>query len=321
MITRATPYPRSTGTRLRSVAASRPETVVSGADLGRPFGKDADWIATRTGIRTLRRLAPGETLVSHAVDAAGKAIVDAALTPEQVDLVITATCSANAKPGATLGDLVAEQLGLQARLMDVNAACAGFTYALSAADAHVRSGEAGHVLIVAAEQMSRITDPADLGTSILFADGAAAAVVSAADEAGIGPVVWGSAGAGRDLIRTEGGQLQMHGSEVFRWAVELVPDLSAAACARAGIDVRDIDVLVLHQANLRIIDAAVRRLDLREDVVVARDVIDSGNTSAASVPLALDTLRRRGDVPGDALALLAGFGAGLAYAAQVVRLP
>ena len=321
MISRSTLYPPAPGARLHSVAASRPETTVTGAQLGEPFGKDAAWIATRTGIRALRRLAPDETLVSHAVDAGGKAIAEAALAPDQIDLLITATCSSNARPGATLGEQVADRLGVRARVMDVNAACAGFTYALAAADAQVRSGEAQHVLIIAAEQMSRILDPSDLGTSIIFGDGAAAAVVGACDEPGIGPTVWGSAGESRELIATQDCRLRMRGSEVFRWAVELSPQLVTAACERAGVSTRELDVLVLHQANLRIIDAAVRHLDLRDDVVIARDVIDSGNTSAASVPIALDALRRRGDVPGDALALLAGFGAGLAYAAQVVRLP
>lgn len=321
MIIRETRFPYAAGARLRSVAASRPATSVSGAELGEPFGKDAEWIATRTGIRSLRRLAPGEQLASHAVDAAGKAIAEAALAPDEIDLVITATCSANTRPGRTLGEQVAEQLDLRARVMDVNAACAGFSYALAAADAEVRSGEAHHVLILAAEEMSRIVDPADLATSIIFGDAAAAAVVSASDEPGIGPAIWGSAGQSRDMIITQDRRLRMQGSEVFRWAVEIAPRLAHAACERAGVTTRDLDVVLLHQANLRIIDAAVRHLDLRDDVVIARDVIDSGNTSAASIPLALDALRRRGDVPGDALALLAGFGAGLAYAAQVVRLP
>lgn len=321
MIIRETPFPAAPGARLRSVAASRPETAVSGAELGGPFGKDADWIATRTGIRSLRRLANGESLVTHAVDAAGKAIADASLAPDDIDLVITATCSANTGPGATLGEQVCEHLGLRTRVMDINAACAGFSYALAAADGEVRSGGAQHVLIVAAEQMSRIIDPGDLATSIIFGDAAAAAVVSGSDDPGIGPAVWGSAGESRDLIITQERRLRMQGSEVFRWAVEIAPRLVHAACERAGVTTRDLDVVVLHQPNLRIIDAAVRHLDLRDDVVIARDVIDSGNTSAASIPVAIDALRRRGDIPGDAVALLAGFGAGLAYAAQVVRLP
>ncbi|MGA9856480.1 MAG: beta-ketoacyl-ACP synthase 3 [Solirubrobacteraceae bacterium] len=307
----------ATGSRLVGVGHAQPARVVTAHELGEPFGRTAEWIHTRTGIRSVRRLGAADDIVDLATGAGHAALANASL--QAVDLVITASCSISA--GAS--EQIALRLAPRAARLAVNAACSGFSYAVSTADSLIRSGSAQHVLVVAAEHMSGIIDPADLGTSIIFGDGAGAAVVGPAlgSEAGIGPVVWGSDGANAALIACRpDGLLSMAGREVFRWAVETMPEIARTACERAGVDVAEIEVFVPHQANLRIVDAIARKLGLL-DVVIASDVSESGNTSAASIPIALSKLIERREVRRGQLALLIGFGAGLAYAAQVVVLP
>ena len=306
--------------RILGLGAAQPDHAVSSEQLGAPFGKNADWIQTRTGIRTLRRIpgANGHTALSELAErAASSALRAAHLDASQVDLVITASCSTERE----LAD-VARRTAPDAGWMQLNGACSGFCYALQTGDNLIRTGAATHVLIIAAEHMSRLLDPDDLGTTIIFGDGAGAAVLGPAGEQspGIGPAVTGSDGARSELIAMSGGVLQMAGREVFRWAVEQVPAIARRACERAGIRLADVDVFVPHQANLRIIDAVVRALHLQH-AVIADDIITSGNTSAASIPLALTRLLDTGQARTGDLALLAGFGAGLSYAAQVVVLP
>lgn len=308
------------GSRLLSVTGSRPDRVVTGATLGHPFGKSGEWIEQRTGIRELRRLADGQRIEDLAVAAGRRAI---SCSGADIDFVLTASCST--EPGSARNAQVAQQLAPGRPHVELNMACSGFTYALATADAMIRTGQARHVLVIAAEHMSRYLDPADLGTSIIFGDGAGAAVVGPAPDgaSGIGPVVWGSDGEHHALIACEPtapGALRMHGQSVFRWAVETVPRIAAEACRRAGVGPADIDVFVPHQANLRIIDAIVRKLGI-ERATTAIDVEITGNTSAASIPIALSALIDRGAARAGQLALLVGFGAGLAYAAQVVTVP
>jgi 3-oxoacyl-[acyl-carrier-protein] synthase-3 len=313
---------RTPGPRLLGFGAARPAGMVPAADLAAPFGKDAEWIETRSGIRTVHRLAAGESVHRLAEDAARAALAHAAVAAADVDLVITASCSVPGGPfeaPLTVGGLTPSAASLH-----LNAACSGFCYALSTADAQVRSGQANTVLVVAAEHMSRYLDPSDLGTWILFGDGAGAAVVGRGDGLNvIGPAVWGSDGAQWHLIRADastGGALRMDGRAVFRWAVEQAAEVAQAACARAGVALSEIDVFVPHQANLRIIEAVARRAGLTK-AVIASDIVVSGNTSAASIPLALTQLCDEGRLGNGQLALLAGFGAGLTFAAQVVGLP
>jgi 3-oxoacyl-[acyl-carrier-protein] synthase-3 len=306
------------GSRLLAFGAARPEGVVTAAELGAPFGRSADWVEVRTGIRELRRLDDGETVVDLAIRAGRIALERAGA---DIDLVITASCSA--VPGIDQGGAIARGLVPHAPTFQINAACSGFSYALATADAFIRAGQARHVLIVAAEHMSRLIDPADLGTSIIFGDGAGAAVVGPSDEPGVGPVVWGSDGSRNEVIAcdlNEIGIMRMQGQQVFRWAVETVPDVAVAACERAGVRPEDIAVFVPHQANLRIIEAVTRKLGLT-GAAIAADIVHTGNTSAASIPLALDAMTDEGRAPGGRLALLVGFGAGLAHSAQVVTLP
>jgi 3-oxoacyl-[acyl-carrier-protein] synthase-3 len=198
----------------------------------------------------------------------------------------------------------------------------------------VRAGSAKHVLVIGVERLTDILDTTDRGTAFIFADGAGAAVVGPADEPGIGPVVWGSDGEQFDLIRQredwrdvvasdkpEMPHLQMQGNAVFRWASFEMAKIAQATLDRTGISPDELDVFVPHQANMRIIDAMARAMKLPERVVIARDIADQGNTSAASIPMALDRLMETGDAKSGDIALLIAFGAGLAYAAQVVKVP
>jgi len=306
------------GSHLLAFGAARPEGVVTAAELGAPFGRSADWVEVRTGIQELRRLDDGETILDLAIRA-GRVALDRA--GADIDLVITASCSA--VPGVDQGGTIARGLVPHAPTFQINAACSGFSYALATADALIRADQARYVLIVAAEHMSRLIDPADLGTSIIFGDGAGAAVVGPSDEPGVGPVVWGSDGSRNEVIAcdlNEIGIMRMQGQQVFRWAIETVPGVAVAACERAGVRPEDIAVFVPHQANLRIIEAVTRKLGLT-GAEVAVDIVRTGNTSAASIPLALDAMTGEGRAPGGRLALLVGFGAGLAHSAQVVTLP
>jgi 3-oxoacyl-[acyl-carrier-protein] synthase-3 len=289
------------------------------------FGRTGEWIETRTGIRNLRLLSGTERLIDLALASADAAVLASGIAVEQLDLVIATSCTS--RPGTdALGPQIAEHLGVGCPTFDLNAACSGFCYAVSTAESMIRAGSAQHVLIVSAEHMSDLIDADDLGTAIIFGDGAGAAVVGPglAGELGIGPVVWGSDGEQAPLIAFGDDDtdefMRMQGRQVFRWAVESIPDIAIEACARAGVKPADIEVFVPHQANLRIIDAVVRKVGL-EHAVVATDIVDSGNTSSASIPIALTRLRDSGAAKPGQLALLVGFGAGLAYAAQVVRLP
>lgn len=310
--------------RVLAFGAARPATVVSAEQLGAPFGKDAAWVQTRTGIRSSRRVTDVDELRELVSRAAEQALERARLDAHDIDLVITASCSTGNGP-CDSGTL-ARETAPGATHLHVNAACSGFCYALTTADSFIRTGAAERVLVVAAEHMTSLVEPGDLGTSIIFGDGAGAAVVgrSADGVPGIGPAVWGSDGAQSQLIdcgAIVGGKLKMAGQQVFRWAVDHVPDVAREACARAGVSLRDIDVFVPHQANGRIISAVATKLGMSHLVVVADDVSVAGNTSAASIPLAIADLTGRRMIKPGQLALLVGFGAGLSYAAQVIQLP
>ncbi|AEW93867.1 MULTISPECIES: beta-ketoacyl-ACP synthase III [Streptomycetaceae] len=311
------------GTRIAALGHYQPERVLTNDDLAAMVETDDEWIRTRTGIVT-RHIAGSESVTDMAAAAAGKALAAAGLDPADIGLVTVATCSAIDRCPSTAAQ-VAGRLGIPGAVaFDLNNACAGFCTALATADHAVRAGAARHALVIGAEKMSDVTDWTDRRTCVILGDGAGAAVVSAADEAGIGPVVWGSDPTRADAVRLVDDwhpKFAQEGQTVFRWATtELVP-LVREACERAGLAPADLGAVVTHQANLRIVEALVRRLDLPEHVVVARDVTESGNTSAASVPLALSKLAERGELPSGAPALLFAFGGGLSWAGQVVRCP
>ena len=283
------------------------------------------WIRERSGIVTRGVAGVDESVVDMATSAGGKALAAAGVDPADVDLVLLATCS---MPGPLPGGSpeVAHRLGAQhAGASDIGAGCAGWTYALALAADSVRAGTSDHVLVIGSEKLLPMVDPDDRGTAFLFGGGAGAAVVSLVPDGqdGIGRVVWAHDGDQHGRLVIEGSplRLQMEGRAIYRWATTALPDLARTACGRAGIELADLAAFVPHQANLRITESVVKQLALPPSVVVSRDVVDSGNTSAASVPLALARLAEEGAIRrGDAVLLL-GFGAGLTAAGQVVRCP
>nr|CEL20718.1 3-oxoacyl-[acyl-carrier-protein] synthase, KASIII [Kibdelosporangium sp. MJ126-NF4]CTQ89631.1 3-oxoacyl-[acyl-carrier-protein] synthase, KASIII (EC 2.3.1.180) [Kibdelosporangium sp. MJ126-NF4] len=310
------------GARIIGFGAYQPATVVTSEETAKRFGRTGEWVQGRTGIVSLRRASEAETVQEMAVAAGQQALANAGLDPSRIGLVIAASCSAE-KPVPDVASEVARRIGATtAGAFDLNAACAGFCYALTVAADVVRGGSAPYVLVIGTERMTAWVDPADLGTSIIFGDGAGAVIVGPSAEPGIGPVVWGSDGQGADLIRIPDFSHGMHmeGQAVFRWATTEVHPIALAACERAGVKPGDLAAIVPHQANLRIIHAMAKKIGA-PDAVVAQDVVQSGNTSAASIPLALQRLVEAKAVESDSLALLVGFGAGLSYAAQVVTLP
>jgi 3-oxoacyl-[acyl-carrier-protein] synthase-3 len=316
-----------TGSALLGVGAYRPARLVGNDEISPAIASSDEWIRKRSGIVTRRFAGADETVAFMAAEAARKALAQAGTDPRDVDVVLLASMSQLAQSPPSAPHL-AELIGARNSAgLDVNAACAGFNHALALADGLIRAG-ARRVVVAGSERMTDIVDPADRSTAFLFGDGAGAVVVGPSKAAGIGPVVWGAEGGRRDLIAHdrpwgagERPYLRMAGPEVFRWATATVPVISRQALQAAGVDVAELDAFIPHQANLRIIDSAARALGLSPRTVVARDVVHSGNTSAASIPLAMEDLLSRGQLNTGDRALLAGFGAGLTYAAQVVTLP
>ena len=320
------------GARMLGLGAHLPTRVVTNDELAPLIDSSDAWIRQRSGIERRHFAADGETVVDMAVEAAGKAVAASGVDPSSVDLVLVGTCTHEYQlPGAAAE--VATKIGSPgAGAVDMDAACASFCYALAAANDAVRTGSAELALVVGADRFTNVLDMSDRGTAFLFGDGAGAVVVGRSDTPGIGPVVWGSDGSLRDLIaqfpQTDDGRsaigmplVRMDGPAVYRWAVTEIAPIALRACEAAGIKPQELAAFVPHQANLRIIDSLVRALKLPDSVVVARDVVDVGNTSAASIPLALARLVEAGEVASGAPALLLGFGAGLTYAGQVVLMP
>lgn len=310
------------GSRITAMGHHQPEHVLTNEDLAELVDTSDEWIRRRTGIAT-RRIARNESVTDLATAAAGKALAGAGINPADIDLVQVATCSAMERC-PTIAAQVAGRLGIPgAAAFDVNNACAGFTTSLATADHAIRAGAARHALVIGAEKMSDITDWTDRTTCVLLADGAGAAVLSAAEERHIGPVVWGSDPSLGDAVRIRDDwhpTFEQDGQTVFRWATTTLAPIARQACERAGVAPRDLGAIVTHQANLRIIEAVVGQLDV-PSVLIAQDVVESGNTSAASIPIALAKLVARGAVAPGAPVLLLGFGGGLSWAGQVVSCP
>ncbi len=311
------------GSRISGLGYYQPESVLTNDELARTVDTSDAWIRQRTGIAT-RHIARTETVTDMAAAAGGKALAAAGLVPTDVGMVVVATCSALDRC-PSIATQVAGRLGIPDAVgFDLNSGCAGFCTALATADHAVRAGAARHALVIGAEKMSDVTDWTDRSTCVLLGDGAGAAVVSYDPQRqGIGPVVWGSDPSQGDAVRLNDAwqpSFRQEGRTVYRWATTAIAPLARQACERAGITPSDLGAIVTHQANLRIIEAIVKQLDA-EHAVVARDVVESGNTSAASVPIALAKLVERGEVSRGAPTLLFGFGGGLSWAGQVVECP
>ena len=324
--------------RIMGVGAYRPVRVVPNSEVVEAIDSSDEWIQQRSGIKTRRWAGPDESVQMMSVEASRIAIERAGLVADQIDCVVVATVSHLLQTPA-VATAIAHELGTDhAAAFDISAACSGFCHGIALASDMVRAGSSRHVLVVGVERLTDILDLTDRGTAFIFADGAGAAVVGPSDTPGIGPVVWGSDGEQFDLIRqredwrdvvgspeTPGSgvmpHLTMQGNPVFRWASFAMAKIGQQALDAAGITLDDLDVFVPHQANMRIIDAMARAMKLPESVRIARDVADQGNSSAASVPLALDRMIEEGEARSGDSALLIAFGAGLSYAAQVVTVP
>ena len=319
------------------VGAYRPLRVVPNSDVVDAIDSSDEWIQQRSGIKTRRWAGPDESVQMMSVEASRIAIERAGLEPGQIDCVVVATVS-HLLQSPAVATAIAHELGTDAAAFDISAACSGFCHGIALASDIVRAGSSRYVLVVGVERLTDILDLTDRGTAFIFADGAGAAVVGPSETAGIGPVVWGSDGEQFDLIRQREDwrdvvgspeqpgsgvmpHLVMQGNPVFRWASFAMAKIGQQALDRAGVSLDDLDVFVPHQANMRIIDAMARSMKLPPHVRIARDVADQGNSSAASVPLALNRMMEEGEARSGDTALLIAFGAGLSYAAQVVTVP
>ena len=320
-------------TRIYALGASRGHQSVTNDDVAGPIDSSDEWIRQRTGIVTRARADKEQSLLDMAVEASNEAIKKSGISPSEIGTVILATITFpyQTPSGASL---LAEKVGAHgAAAYDISAACAGYCYGIAQADALVRAGTSKYVLVVGGEKLSDFVDPTDRSISFLLGDGAGAAIVGPSDHPGISRSVWGSDGANWDKVgmtssildfrdgKAQWPTLVQEGQSVFRWAVWEMAKVAKQALAESGLEASDLSALVTHQANMRIIDELAKQLELPDSVVVAKDIVDTGNTSAASIPLAMHRLLAEGKVKSGGYALEIGFGAGLAFAAQVVELP
>ena len=326
---------QSTGrefTRILSIGAARGDRVVPNDDLVGPIDSSDEWIRQRTGIITRTRASDGVLAVDLAETASREALERAGLDGSAIDAVIVSTVS-NVAVTPSMSALLADRIGATpAPAYDISAACAGYVYGIAQADSLIRSGSAEHVLVVGAEKLSALVDPADRTISFLLGDGAGAAIVGPADEPGISKTLWGSDGSKWDAVGMNATfpehvagaawpTLRQDGQTVFRWAVWEMAKVAERALEVAGVSSDELAAFVPHQANMRIIDELAKQLKLPEHVAIGRDIATTGNTSAASIPLATHRLLQENPSLSGGLSLQIGFGAGLVYGAQVVRLP
>lgn len=322
-------------TRILSVGASRGNLDVPNDDLVGPIDSSDEWIRQRTGIVQRRRASAEVQAVDLAVEAAEEAITRSGLDRADIDGVIISTIS-NVAVTPSMASLAAHRLDLTpAAAFDISAACAGYVYGVAQADALVRSGTCKNVLVIGAEKLSDVVDPTDRSISFLLGDGAGAVIVGASDHVGIGPTEWGSDGSKWDTIRVTStfeeyrnnpGEvawptLRQDGQTVFRWAVWEMAKVARRTLEISGIEPADLAAFIPHQANMRIVDEFAKQLKLPDTVAIARDIEMQGNTSAASIPLAMHALLQERPELSGGLALTIGFGAGLVFGAQVVELP
>jgi len=319
--------------RILGVGGYRPRRVVPNSEIVGRINSSDEWVRERTGIRTRRWAGEGESVVDMSVAAAGKALASAGVAPEDVGFVLIATVTHPDQTPAAAPEVATRLGAVNAAAMDISAACAGFCYGVGLANDMVRGGSARYVVVVGCERLSDFTDLDDRGTAFLFADGAGAVVIGPSETPAIGPIVWGAEGDKRDFIHQTHSWLEvrdsdvpfptfhMAGQSVFRWAVWQMAPVARRALEAAGVAPADLDVFIPHQANMRIIDALLKQLKLPPDIPVARDIAEMGNTSAASIPLAMERMLAAGEASSGDTALLIAFGAGLVYAALVVTLP
>lgn len=320
------------GSRMIGLGSYRPERRVTNDELAPRIDSSDEWIRERTGIIERRFGGADENAASMGAAAAKLAIADSGLSPEDIDTLIVATFTHRFQTPSAAAEIGALVGAHNAAAFDISAACAGFCYGVGLADNLIRGGQAKNVLIVGTEKLSDFMNFDDRGTAFIFGDGAGAVVITASDSPGIGTTIWNADGRQMDAIimapdSVEAGKtgvpsvLTMQGQSVFRWAVGTMPDVCKRAIDAAGITAQDLSAFIPHQANMRITNAILKSLDLPDSVVIARDIEFTGNTSAASIPLAMDALRASGQLKSGEPILMVGFGAGVAYAAQVALAP
>ena len=327
----------SQNARILSVGAYRPPRVVPNSEIIGRIDSTDEWIQQRTGIQTRHIADSSQSLVDMATIAAEQAITRAGLTASDIDAVIFATISYPYQAPSAATEILIRIGNTRAAAFDISAACAGFCYGVGIANDMVRNKTANNVLVIGAEKLSDFTDPDDRATAFIFADGAGAVVIGKSQDVGIGPTIWGASAETREAILLEPSYLDyknnpgktdlgwpnisQQGQTVFRWAVYEIAPIALKALTAAGLSVDELAAFIPHQANERIIDSLAKSMKLPDTVAIARDIRTTGNTSAASIPLAMDALlAQRPDLHGQS-ALLVGFGAGLVYAGQVVELP
>ena len=319
--------------KIYSIGAARGDLTVTNDDIAGPINSSDEWITQRTGIITRKRASKDRSLMDMAVEASNEAIKKAGIKPSEIEAVIFSTIT-HPYQTPSAASLLAELVGANpAPAFDISAACAGYCYGIAQADSLVRSGTAKYVLVVGGEKLTDFIDPTDRSISFLLGDGAGAAIVGPSDTPGISKSVWGSDGSKWEAVGMTGSLLDFRdgtgawptlvqeGQTVFRWAVWEMVKVAKEALEVAGVKTEGLNAIVMHQANERIIDEMAKQLALPEHVVVARDIKTSGNTSAASIPLAMHALLEQGQIKSGDLALQIGFGAGLAFGAQVVVVP
>jgi 3-oxoacyl-[acyl-carrier-protein] synthase-3 len=308
------------GAEMIGVGTALPATVVPNSVLSERLGIDAEWIVKRTGIEERRSAQPGERLFEFAAAAGAEALAEAGVDATDVDLIVLATTS-NEELMPAAAPRVAAVLGAtKAACYDVNAACTGFLSAVSVACGQIESGRAVNVLVIGADLMMPLTDPDDRATAAVFADGAGAVLMRGTLESRVGPIVLRSDGSRADLIRIDRSDLviRMQGHETFKYAVDMMSSSTTEAVEMAGLRLEDVDLFVYHQANARILRAVGERLGIASSRVVD-SIAKLGNTSAATIPLALAQAKRAGDLRAGSRVLLGAFGAGLSWGATVIE--
>ncbi len=319
--------------KIYAIGAARGDLTVTNDDIAGPINSSDEWITQRTGIITRKRASKDRSLMDMAVEASNEAIKKAGIQPSEIEAVIFSTIT-HPYQTPSAAALLAELVGANpAPAFDISAACAGYCYGIAQADSLVRSGTAKYVLVVGGEKLTDFIDPTDRSISFLLGDGAGAAIVGPSDTPGISKSVWGSDGSKWEAVGMTGSLLDFRdgtaawptlvqeGQTVFRWAVWEMVKVAKEALEVAGVKAEDLNAIVMHQANGRIIDEMAKQLALPDHVVVAKDIKTTGNTSAASIPLAMHALLEQGEIKSGDLALQIGFGAGLAFGAQVVVVP
>jgi len=320
--------------RVLATGSSVPETVLTNFDLEKMVETNDEWITTRTGIKERRIATSQETTATFALQAAKEALCRAGVSPEEVDLIIVATVTPDMLFPSTACLLQRDLKAKNACAFDLEAGCTGFVYALAVAEKYLRGGGGRVALVVGAETLSKIVDWQDRSTCVLFGDGAGAVVLGLGEEPGILATYLGSDGNGASLLELPAGgsrfpasfetitqrlhYIKMNGNEVFKFAVRVMEEASNEVIHRAGVNIDEVDTFIPHQANIRIIQSAAKRLGITEEKIFV-NVHKYGNTSSASVPIALDEAVQEGRVRKGDLVLLVGFGAGLTWGSALIR--